>query len=48
MVNKMNSFQAMVLDKLNNATKLEIKQLNIDDLPEGEGNYTSSIFQCEL
>lgn len=36
MVNKMNSFQAMVLDKLNDDTKLEIKQLSIDDLPEGE------------
>jgi acrylyl-CoA reductase (NADPH) len=36
MVNKMNSFQAMVLDKMNDDTKLEIKQLSIDDLPEGE------------
>ena len=32
----MNTFQAMVLDKVNDQTKLEIKQLSMDDLPEGE------------
>ena len=32
----MYNFQAMVLDKVNDQTKLEIKQLSIDDLPEGE------------
>ena len=32
----MNNFQAMVLDKVNDQTKLEIKQLSMDDLPEGE------------
>lgn len=35
-VEKMNTFQAMVLDKVNDQTKLEIKQLSMDDLPEGE------------
>jgi acrylyl-CoA reductase (NADPH) len=32
----MNTFQAMVLDKIGDQTKLEIKQLRIDDLSEGE------------
>ncbi|MFP5107142.1 acrylyl-CoA reductase family protein [Neobacillus sp. C211] len=32
----MTNFQAMVLDKVNDQTKLEIKQLSMDDLPEGE------------
>ena len=32
----MNTFQAMVLDKVNDQTKLEIKQLSIEDLPKGE------------
>jgi acrylyl-CoA reductase (NADPH) len=32
----MNTFQAMVLDKLGDQTKLEIKQLHMEDLPEGE------------
>ena len=36
MMKKMNTFQAMVLDKVNDQTKLEIKQLSMDDLPEGE------------
>ncbi|RLL43783.1 acryloyl-CoA reductase [Oceanobacillus piezotolerans] len=32
----MNTFQAMVLDQVNDQTKLEIKQLSMDDLPQGE------------
>nr|WP_308128869.1 alcohol dehydrogenase catalytic domain-containing protein [Bacillus sp. sid0103] len=36
MIKKMNTFQAMVLDKLGDQTKLEIKQLHMEDLPEGE------------
>ncbi len=36
MIQKMNTFQAMVLDKVNDQTKLEIKQLSIEDLPKGE------------
>ena len=32
----MYTFQAMVLDKVNDQTKLEVKQLSMDDLPEGE------------
>ncbi|WP_428911837.1 acryloyl-CoA reductase [Niallia sp. Krafla_26] len=32
----MDPFQAMVLDKVNDQTKLELKQLMIDDLPKGE------------
>ena len=32
----MNTFQAMVLDKVNDQTKLEIKQLSMEDLPKGE------------
>jgi acrylyl-CoA reductase (NADPH) len=32
----MITFQAMVLDKANDQTKLEIKQLSMNDLPEGE------------
>ena len=36
MVNKMYNFQAMVLDKVNDQTKLEIKQLSMEDLPKGE------------
>jgi acrylyl-CoA reductase (NADPH) len=33
---KMNTFQALVLDKIGDQTKLEIKQLRMDDLPDGE------------
>ena len=36
MIKKMNTFQALVLDKIGNQTKLEIKQLSMEDLPEGE------------
>ena len=36
MIQKMNTFQAMVLDKVNDQTNLEIKQLSIEDLPKGE------------
>jgi acrylyl-CoA reductase (NADPH) len=36
MIQKMNTFQAMVLDKVNDQTELEIKQLSIEDLPNGE------------
>lgn len=32
----MNTFQAMVLDKANDQTKLEIKQLSMEELPKGE------------
>jgi len=32
----MNTFQAMVLDKENEQTKLEIRQLSMNDLPHGE------------
>lgn len=32
----MDSFKALVLDKVNDQTNLEIKQLSLDDLPEGE------------
>ncbi|UTR13046.1 acryloyl-CoA reductase [Evansella sp. LMS18] len=32
----MDSFKALVLDKVNDQTNLEIKQLTLDDLPEGE------------
>lgn len=32
----MNDFKAMVLDKVNDQTKLEIKQLSMEDLPEGD------------
>ncbi|MEK4715775.1 acrylyl-CoA reductase family protein [Sporosarcina sp. FSL K6-5500] len=32
----MDTFQAMVLDKVNGQTKLEIKHLSMDDLPDGE------------
>ncbi|MBA9028491.1 acrylyl-CoA reductase family protein [Peribacillus huizhouensis] len=32
----MNTFQAMVLDKIGDQTKLEMKQLSMDDLPDGE------------
>lgn len=33
---KMNNFKAMILDKVNDQTKLEIKQLSMGDLPEGD------------
>jgi acrylyl-CoA reductase (NADPH) len=33
---KMKRFQALVLDKANDETNLEIKQLSMDDLPEGD------------
>jgi acrylyl-CoA reductase (NADPH) len=36
MIKKMNTFQAMVLDKIGDQTKLEMKQLSMDDLPDGE------------
>jgi len=32
----MNTFQALVLDKVNDQTKLEIKQLSMEDLPKGD------------
>lgn len=32
----MNTFQSLVLDKVNNQSKLEVKQLSMSDLPEGE------------
>ncbi|MDN4525920.1 acryloyl-CoA reductase [Fictibacillus fluitans] len=32
----MESFRAMVLDKVDNQTKLEVQQLHLEDLPEGE------------
>jgi len=32
----MNTFQALVLDKVNDQTKLEIKQLSMGDLPKGD------------
>jgi acrylyl-CoA reductase (NADPH) len=32
----MTNFQAMVLDKVNDQTKLEIKQLSLEDLPKGD------------
>ncbi|MDQ0160781.1 acrylyl-CoA reductase family protein [Alkalibacillus salilacus] len=32
----MNNFQALVLDKVNDQMELDIKQLSMDDLPEGE------------
>jgi len=32
----MNTFKALVLDKVNDQTKLEIKQLSMEDLPKGE------------
>lgn len=33
---KMNTFQAMVLDKIGDETKLEVKQLTLEDLPKGD------------
>src|SRR4051812_16515214 len=36
MIIKMKKFQALVLEKLNDETNLEIKQLSMDDLPEGD------------
>ena len=32
----MNTFQALVLDKMGDQTKLELKQLRMDNLPDGE------------
>ncbi|GLC89678.1 acrylyl-CoA reductase family protein [Lysinibacillus piscis] len=32
----MNTFQALVLDKVNDQTQLEVRQLSMDDLPDGE------------
>ncbi|WP_338473286.1 acryloyl-CoA reductase [Niallia sp. XMNu-256] len=32
----MNTFQAMVLDKIGDETKLEVKQLTLEDLPKGD------------
>lgn len=32
----MNTFQALVLDKVNNQTKLELKKLTLDDIPKDE------------
>ena len=48
MIQKMNTFQAMVLDKVNDQTKLEIKQLSIEDLPQRGSNYSSCLFECKF
>lgn len=45
LVKKMNNFLAMVLDKVNDQTKLEFKQLSMDDLPEGEVTWISGFDQ---
>ncbi|WP_342537620.1 MULTISPECIES: hypothetical protein [unclassified Sporosarcina] len=42
---KMNNFLAMVLDKVNDQTKLEFKQLSMDDLPEGKVTRISGFGQ---
>ncbi|WP_438297914.1 hypothetical protein [Sporosarcina sp. FA15] len=42
---KMNNFLAMVVDKVNDQTKLEFKQLSMDDLPEGEVTWISGFDQ---
>lgn len=38
----MNNFKAMVLDKVNDQTKLEIKQLSLED--KRRRNHSSSLF----